>query len=48
LEGRVGGAQADVVLRDAEDNDGQRADREEDGADAGRAYGEPEPEDYIC
>ena len=48
LEGRVGGAQADVVLGDAEDDDGQRADREKDGTDAGRAYGEPEPEDCVC
>ena len=42
---RVGGAEPGMVLGDAEDDDGDAAEEEKDGAETGRTEGEPRP--YI-
>lgn len=47
LEARFGGAQTRVVLCDAEDDDGERANGEEDGAYTSRPYGEPKPKNFF-
>lgn len=46
VQAGVGGSKADVVLRDAEDNDGDTAKEEEQGSNAGRPDGEYRPERY--
>ena len=50
LETRVGGAQADMVIGDSEEEDWRAAPEEEEGgADARGAYWEPRPEDLrVC
>src|SRR6266699_2622222 len=46
LDGRGGGSKADMVLRDAEDDDGEAAEEDYQGPDAGDAEGEPRPEPW--